>query len=213
MERGVDCQMGRVIDPAGHGGVRGRPSCGANVSVSFLELPLDPAVAIDGIKKKQLHLTISQIASLAPAVLGFAPGSSMARGLIGLMKYGRYLGESLDQVHAVDGFHMREHFVDVGDPEANVPRPADIVRLPGGDFLPAGRIVKREQFQKQFLRLAKRNLQETNAHIDGVGILQKTRQSPRKPHILEVRKGLLNTRIEERLIEARHLLRDRAQRH
>jgi hypothetical protein len=95
---------------------------------------------------------------------------------------------------------MREHFVDVCDPEANVPRPADIVRLPGHDLLPAGRIVKGEQFQKQILRSAKRNLQETNAHIDGFRILQKTGR-PRESRILEVRKGLLNARIKERFIK------------
>ena len=42
--------MGGVADPAGRGGVRGRPSAGANVGVAFLELPLD-AVAIDGVEK------------------------------------------------------------------------------------------------------------------------------------------------------------------
>jgi hypothetical protein len=34
----------------------------------------------------------------------------------------------------VHGFHMREHFVDVCHPEANVPRSADVVRLPGRDL-------------------------------------------------------------------------------
>ena len=104
-------------------------------------------------------------------------------------------------MHAVDGFHMREHFVDVGDPEANVPRPADVVRLPGRDLLPAGRTVKREQLKKQIVRAPKRKLQETNAYIDGFRVFQKAGR-PRKPHILEVRKGLLDARIEERLIES-----------
>lgn len=96
---------------------------------------------------------------------------------------------------------MREHFVDVCDPEANVPRPADVVRLPGRDLLLAGRTVKREQFQKQILRPAKWDLQETNAHVDGFRVFQKTGR-PRKPQILEVWKGLLDARIEERLIKA-----------
>ena len=50
MERGVDLPDGRVVDPAGRGGVRGRPSSGANVGMTFLELALD-AVAVDGVEK------------------------------------------------------------------------------------------------------------------------------------------------------------------
>ena len=82
-----------IVDPGGRSGVRGRPSAGINVGVSFFELPLD-AVAVDGVKKAD-PLNHSQIASLAPAVSRSAPGSSIARGLIGLMKNGRYSGESL----------------------------------------------------------------------------------------------------------------------
>ena len=52
------------------------------------------------------------------------------------------LGRLIDQMDASDGFHMGEHFVDLGDPEANMPRPAHVVRLPGHNLLPAGRMVK-----------------------------------------------------------------------
>ena len=55
--------------------------------------------------------------------------------------------------------------------------------------------------KKQIRGPAKRNLQETNAHVDGFWILQKTGR-PREPLILEVPKGLLDTGIEERVIEA-----------
>jgi hypothetical protein len=98
-----------------------------------------------------------------------------------------------------------EHFVDVCDPEANVPRPAHVVRLLERDLLPARGTVKSEQFQKQIRGPAKGNLQETNAHVDGFRVLQKTGRS-REPLILEVPKGLLDTGIKERVIEACRLL-------
>ena len=50
---GVDFSDGWVVDSAGNGGVRGRPSYGANVGVSFLELPLD-TVAVDSVEKTDL---------------------------------------------------------------------------------------------------------------------------------------------------------------
>src|SRR4030088_1439583 len=93
MERGVDLPDGRVVDPTGRGGVRGRPSSGANVGVSFLELPLD-AAAVDGVEKADPFDDFAN-RLLGARRVGSAPGSSMARGLIGLMKNGRYSGEAL----------------------------------------------------------------------------------------------------------------------
>src|SRR6266404_4195648 len=80
MEGGVDLPDARVVDPAGRGGVRGRPSSGANVGVSLLELPLD-AVAVDGVEKAD---PLDDFANrlLGARRIGIHAGSSMSRGLI-----------------------------------------------------------------------------------------------------------------------------------
>jgi hypothetical protein len=67
--------------------------------------------------------------------------------------------------------------------------------MEGGVDLPDARIVDPAG------RGGVRDLQETNAHIDGFRVFQKTSR-PCEPNILEVRKCLLDARIEERLIEA-----------
>ena len=62
--------------------------------MSFLKLPLD-AIAVDGVKKAD---RFDDFANRFLGVCGVFPpasGSSIARGLIGLMKYGRYSGDSL----------------------------------------------------------------------------------------------------------------------
>src|SRR6266566_5852978 len=178
MERGVNLPDGRVVDPAGRGGVRGRPSSGADVGVSFLELPLD-GVAVDGVEKADPFDDFAN-RLLGARRVGTRAGKFDGARLDRADEKRPVLGRIVDQVHGVEGFHLREHFVDVCDSEANVPRPADVVCLPGRYLLPAGRTVKREQFQKQILGPAKWNLQETNAHIDGFRVFQKTGR-PREP--------------------------------
>ena len=63
-------------------------------------------------------------------------------------------------MHAIDGFHMREHFVDVGDPQANMPRPADVVRSSGEISCRPRRVMKDKQLQKQILRSLKGTLRK-----------------------------------------------------
>jgi hypothetical protein len=199
IERGVDLSDGRAVDSAGRVGVRGRPSSGANVGVPFLKFPLD-AVAIDGVEKADPFDDFAN-RLLNTRRVGDRVGKFDVARLDRADENRPILRRIVDQVHGVEGFHMREHFVDVGDPEANVSRPANVVRLAGGDLLPAGRAVKRDQFQKQILGPTQWNLQKTNAHIDGFRVFQKTGR-PREPHIPEVPQGLLNARIEESLIKA-----------
>ena len=65
-------------------------------------------------------------------------------------------------------------------------------------------MMKDKQFEKQICRSLQRKLQEANAHIDGLWVVQKPGR-PRESHILEVRKGLLDAGTEKLLIESRRL--------
>ena len=153
MERGVDSARWAVVDLAG----RARSSRGPNAGVSFLELPLD-AVAVDSVEKADPFDDFAN-RLLGARRAGVRAGKFDGARLDRADEKRPVLGRIVDQMHTVEGFHMREHLVDVCHPEAYVPRAADVVRFPGRDLLPAGRTVKREQFQIQILRTNKRNLQ------------------------------------------------------
>jgi len=106
---------------------------------------------------------------------------------------------------------MREHFVDVSDPQANVPRPAHVVGPSRRDLLPPRRVMKDEQFQKQILRPAKRNLEKANTHIYGFRLRQKPADRA-NPRFLKC--GKVCSRLHRRVSDkSSSPLRDRSQRH
>jgi hypothetical protein len=127
IERGVDLADGRVVDPAGAAevadGLHPVPMSACPSSNS----PLN-TVAVDRVEKAD---PFDDFGNRFPGARGVAVRAGKFDGarLDRADEIRPVLRRLVDQMHAVDGFHMREHFVDIGDAEANVPRPADVVRL------------------------------------------------------------------------------------